>query len=78
MVLGLTTFWEAFFLLLIWVPLLMLWFAALFDVFRRDDLTGPKKALWAAGIIVLPWFGALIYLAARPAGATPEERAVMR
>jgi hypothetical protein len=65
-VLALTTFWQVFFLLLIWVPLVMLWGFALYDIFRRQDLRGLSKALWVAVIIVLPYFGVLIYLVARP------------
>ena len=66
MVLALTTFWEVFFLLLIWVPLIMLWGFALYDIFSRRDLHGLSKALWVALIILLPYFGVLIYLVARP------------
>jgi hypothetical protein len=77
-VLAMSNFWEAFFLLLIWVPLVMLWLGALFDVFRRDDIGGGSKALWVICIILVPWLGALIYLISRPVGVTPEERAAMR
>jgi hypothetical protein len=77
MTLALTPFWQAFFLLLIWVPLLMLWMGALFDVFRRDDLGGGSKALWVICIILVPWLGVLFYFISRPSGATPEERAAM-
>jgi Phospholipase_D-nuclease N-terminal len=73
MVLGLTTFWEAFFLLMIWVPLVMLWGFALFDIFRRGDLSGGAKALWVVLIFILPWLGVLIYLITRP--STPAEYA---
>jgi hypothetical protein len=69
MALGLTTFWEAFFLLLIWIPLAMLWVGALFDIFRRDDMTGFTKALWVVCVILVPYLGALIYLITRPSGA---------
>jgi hypothetical protein len=75
-VLALTTFWEAFFILLIWVPLVMLWAFALVDIFRRNDLRGVSKALWVVVIFVVPWIGVLIYLIARPAEA-PEGRAAM-
>ena len=68
------SFWENFFLLLIFLPLLMIWAFALVDVFRRDDMGGGSKALWVACIILVPFFGTLIYLVARPAGATREER----
>lgn len=69
-----TTFWETFFLILIFLPLALIWAGALFDVFRRDDLHGVSKALWVAAIFLLPFFGTLIYLIARPTGVTPEER----
>ena len=69
-----TSFWETFFLILIFLPLALIWAGALFDVFRRDDIHGVSKALWVAAIILVPFFGTLIYLIARPRGATPEER----
>jgi phospholipase D-like protein/putative oligomerization/nucleic acid binding protein len=72
-----TSFWETFFLLLIFLPLIMVWVFALMDVFRRDDLGGGWKALWVVAIILVPFFGTLIYLISRPAGATPEERAAL-
>jgi hypothetical protein len=68
------SFWDFFWLLLIWLPLIMMWTFALFDIFRRDDLKGWLKALWVVIVILLPFFGTLIYLIARPAGATTAER----
>jgi hypothetical protein len=72
-----TTFWESFFLLLLFIPLAIVWAGALIDIFRRDDLSGPSKALWVVCVIVLPFLGTLIYLVTRPRGATPEERMMM-
>ena len=72
-----TTFWETFFLLLIFLPLVLVWAFALVDIFRRDDIGGGSKALWVAVIILLPFFGTLVYLVVRPNGATPQERAVL-
>jgi len=72
-----TTFWETFFLFLIFLPLAMMWGFALIDIFRRDDLGGFSKALWVACVILVPFLGTLIYLIARPAGATLEERQTM-
>jgi Phospholipase_D-nuclease N-terminal/Short C-terminal domain len=69
-----TTFWETFFLFLIFLPLAMIWAMALVDIFRRDDMGGWSKALWVLCIIVVPFLGTLIYLGTRPRGATPEER----
>lgn len=73
--LALTTFWDVFFILLIWVPLIMLWVFALADIFQRDDLAGGSKALWVAVVILLPFFGTLIYLIARPADRVPARTA---
>jgi Phospholipase_D-nuclease N-terminal/Short C-terminal domain len=72
-----TTFWETFFLFLIFLPLLMIWAFALVDIFRRDDLSGIWKALWVVVIFLLPFLGTLIYLIVRPAGATKEERVAL-
>src|SRR3954464_13300653 len=72
-----TTFWETFFLFLLFLPLAMMWGFALIDIFRRDDLGGFSKALWLCCVILVPFFGTLIYLIARPAGATQQERAMI-
>jgi hypothetical protein len=69
-----TTFWESFFLLLIFLPLAMIWVFALFDIFRRDDIGGGWKAVWVACVILVPFFGTLAYLVVRPAGVTADER----
>jgi Phospholipase_D-nuclease N-terminal/Short C-terminal domain len=71
------TFWENFFLLLIFLPLALIWGFALVDIFRRDDIGGISKALWVACVILVPFFGTLIYLVARPAGATEQERIML-
>ena len=71
------TFWENFLLLLIFMPLFMVWAFALVDIFRRDDIGGVSKALWLACVILVPFFGTLIYLIARPSGATDRERALL-
>ena len=67
------SFWDIFWLLLIWVPLVMLWSFALIDIFRRDDLKGWLKALWVVIVIVLPFFGTLI--TDRPPGRRDRQRA---
>ena len=60
-------FWTAF----IWM------FIAIFaDIFRREDLTGWAKAGWALLIVILPFVGILIYLAARPK-MTAQDRRMM-
>ena len=53
-------FW--FFLFIMWI---MLVFSVFGDIIRSDDLSGGAKALWAALIIFLPYFGVFIYIVAR-------------
>jgi len=36
------------------------------DIFRRNDLSGGAKAGWLLLIFIVPFFGILIYLIARP------------
>jgi hypothetical protein len=61
----LTMLW--FFLFVAWIWLLV---TLLTDVFRSKDLSGWTKALWTIFILVLPLFGALIYLIVRGSGMT--------
>ena len=45
----------------LWIWLAITCFA---DIFRRHDMSGFLKALWIIVIIVIPYFGVLIYLIA--------------
>jgi hypothetical protein len=67
-------FWDTFWLLLIFIPLLFVWGFAVVDIFRRDDLSGWLKALWLVVVILAPFLGTLVYLIFRPPAATAEER----
>jgi len=60
------TFWQNFFLLLIFLPLVMVWSFALVDIFRRDDLGGWSKALWVMCVLLVPFLGTFIYVVTRP------------
>jgi hypothetical protein len=71
------SFWDAFWLLLIFTPLVLVWTFAVVDIFRRDDLNGWLKALWLVAVIVAPFLGTLIYLIFRRPGATAQERQAM-
>jgi hypothetical protein len=62
-------FWDFFWLLLIYIPLLLLWMFSLFDIFLRDDLSGLARAMWIIVVIILPVIGMIIYFAVRPAAA---------
>jgi hypothetical protein len=55
------TFWNFFFLMLIYIPLVMLWVFGLLDLSRRSDFSGLAKALWAITLVLLPVFGLIIY-----------------
>jgi hypothetical protein len=57
---------QAFWALFVLVPLTIAWAFAVFDIFRRDDLSGWGKAAWFAAVIVLPWIGTFLYLLFRP------------
>jgi hypothetical protein len=48
-----------FFAFVLWIWLL---FSVLFDVFRRDDLSGWGKAGWCIFMIFIPLIGVLTYL----------------
>jgi hypothetical protein len=68
-----STFWDTFFLLMIWIPLITLWIFALADIFRRHDLRPVSKALWVACIIFIPYFGSFIYILSRSSAASRSE-----
>jgi Short C-terminal domain/Phospholipase_D-nuclease N-terminal len=60
-----------------WFMLLVAWFwlmiAVITDLFRDRALSGWAKALWCIFVILVPWFGVLVYLIAR--GRSMNERA---
>jgi hypothetical protein len=60
----LAAFWTVMFWFL-WVAWVLLLFKVIVDIFRSRDLGGAGKAFWALFVVVLPWFGVLVYLIAR-------------
>jgi high-affinity K+ transport system ATPase subunit B len=54
-----------FFAWVIWFWLLITIFA---DIFRRQDISGGKKALWTIFVIITPFIGVLIYMIAESKG----------
>lgn len=50
-----------FFLFVAWIWVLISVFS---DLFRRHDMGGFMKAIWAIGLIFVPFLGVLIYLIA--------------
>lgn len=65
-------FWAGFFLMLIWIPLVMLWVFTLMDLFRRD-MNGWIVALWIFFIVFLPFLGVFVYWIARPFTLTEKD-----
>lgn len=64
MIFALSTFWQVFVILIVWIPLILLWVFALVELFRnRDALEGWQVALWLLGIVFLPIVGPAVYLA---------------
>jgi type IV secretory pathway TrbL component len=57
----LDVFWTMliFFFWVIWIWILI---TVLIDVFRRHDISGWLKAVWALFMIVLPYLGVFVYL----------------
>jgi heme exporter protein D len=52
----------------LWIAWLIMLFRIFGDIFRSSDMGGWAKAFWSIFIIVVPLFGALIYLIARGRG----------
>jgi hypothetical protein len=57
------------------VLFLVLWARAVVDLVRRGDLSGLGKLAWAAGMLVLPFIGLLVYTMLRPSDAQIAQRA---
>ena len=57
-----------------WVAWIWMVIAIFSDIFRRHDASGVKKALWCVFLIVIPFFGALIYLIANGDGMAERQR----
>ena len=63
---------SMFWVLMMWFVMFSIFFAiiwAFIDNFARHDHSGWAKAGWTALILIIPFFGMLIYLIARPADA---------
>jgi hypothetical protein len=60
------SFWELMMIVLVVIPLILLWVFTLVDLFKRHDLSGLAKALWAIAILFLPLIGMIVYFVTRP------------
>lgn len=60
---------DVWLVVVIALPLLAMWIAALVEVARRNDLAGARKAAWIATLILVPVLGLAVYVVVRPPGA---------
>ena len=49
-----------------WFMAIWIFITVFADIFRRHDIGGGAKAGWILLIFIVPFFGALIYIAMRP------------
>ena len=69
------TIWEVFvwmFWFYVVVACLLIFFTALFDVFRDPGLNGWAKAFWVVLLVLFPFLGVLVYVIVR--GRSMSER----
>lgn len=57
-------FWSML-LVFLWIAWIFLLVRIVIDIFRRDDASGWKKAVWIVFIVVLPFLGVLVYVIAQ-------------
>ena len=57
---------EPIMVLAIFVPLVLLYIAALVDVFRRHDLSVVRKTMWVVVILLTAYIGVALYFLTRP------------
>ncbi len=55
-------FWSWFFLLLIFIPLLLVYAMTIWNIFTRPGMPGLHRALWLVVVVVFPFVGTLVYL----------------
>jgi hypothetical protein len=55
-------FWHVLVVCVIVIPVTVMWIAVAVEIARRDDLSGFARVAWLAFILVLPFFGPVIYL----------------
>jgi hypothetical protein len=63
---GFGDFLWTMFAFFFWFMLIWMFIACFADIFRRRDLSGGAKAGWILLIFIVPLFGILIYVIARP------------
>jgi fatty acid desaturase len=61
----------AIFVFVLWFWLLI---TVIGDLFRRDDVSGPVKALWVILLLVFPYLGVFIYLISHSRGMAERQQ----
>ena len=63
------TFWDIIWSMIVFYFIFMciwIWISVIGDIFRRNDMTGISKFIWIMVVFIIPLFGCLIYMLARP------------
>jgi energy-coupling factor transporter transmembrane protein EcfT len=58
----------------VWITWFWMLISILSDIFRRDDIGGGAKVLWAIFVIALPFLGVFIYLITQNEGMVARRR----
>lgn len=66
--------WELALLFFVFIPMAILWFRTIMDIFDRRDLSAVSKGLWLLAVIAIPLIGVLVYLFTRPITDQDRER----
>jgi len=66
-------FFWAMIVVYFWFMVIWIFIRIFADIFRRQDLTGLWKVIWVLILFWIPFFGAMIYLIARPKGTEDTE-----
>jgi hypothetical protein len=77
-VLSLGEFLWSLLIIFFMVIYFMMLFQVIIDIFRRDDASGGKKALWLVALLILPLLGLLIYMISNGEGMTQRNVKVMK
>jgi len=57
-----------------WFMVIMIYVQIIWDILRRENLSGWGKAGWILLLLVAPFIGALIYVIARPKNTDQDKR----
>jgi hypothetical protein len=58
--------WSLFAIIFVFIPMLLLWFFALADLWNRRELSNLWRVIWVIVILWLPILGSIVYLFTRP------------